>query len=143
VLCSKPHFTPVEWELLSDKRIEKRRTCRETGAILKKRQDEVNWQGGKIDKRDDCEYLSSLGICEIYNERPWVCRGFGAIADPKMMCKWGCRPIMSKKAFRGLLEQYADLIFEPDFLFPSSTFVTKRFFPKKSICVTKKAVDHD
>ncbi len=37
-----------------------------------------------------CPFLSSEGRCEVYAQRPLVCRVWGAV--PELKCPWGCRP---------------------------------------------------
>lgn len=116
IFCSKVHFTPIEWSLLSDKRMAKHRPARESEAIMRKRQNEVNWLGERIDTKDNCEYLSPIGTCEIYNERPFNCRSFGAVADNRMVCKWGCKPIMNTDEYMDIIHQYMDVLCDPDAL---------------------------
>lgn len=118
--CSKVNFSPVEWELLSDKRIDKPRTARESEVIMKRRSDQINWLGGEIDRKDDCEYLSPIGTCEIYSERPFNCRVFGAVAHPTMICKWGCEPVMSVNNFTSLINQFADVMVDASFFLETS-----------------------
>lgn len=37
-----------------------------------------------------CGYLNAEGRCEVYRDRPFVCRAWGASA--KMPCTFGCLP---------------------------------------------------
>ena len=37
-----------------------------------------------------CTYLNDAGRCDVYRERPFVCRIFGVA--PKLPCVWGCQP---------------------------------------------------
>lgn len=39
-----------------------------------------------------CHYLTVEGRCAIYASRPLVCRLFGSVSDPRMVCPHGCRP---------------------------------------------------
>lgn len=32
------------------------------------------------------------GRCSVYNQRPFVCRAYGIVADPRMRCEFGCEP---------------------------------------------------
>lgn len=71
-----------------------------------------------IDKREPsiinllkCPY-SYNGSCDIYNQRPFMCRIFGASNDPKLKCPHGCgpkQPLKKKKAIR-LTLQYQELV---------------------------------
>jgi uncharacterized protein len=46
-----------------------------------------------------CDKLK-LGRCTIYEDRPLVCRLFGA--TPDMMCRFGCQPTMTAQQARDL-----------------------------------------
>ena len=39
----------------------------------------------------DCPY-SLAGKCDIYEDRPFICRLYGATSDPGMQCPHGCKP---------------------------------------------------
>ncbi len=39
----------------------------------------------------DCPY-SLAGKCDIYEQRPFICRLYGAADDPRLTCPHGCRP---------------------------------------------------
>lgn len=45
----------------------------------------------KTGKGIDCPYICSEG-CEIYKDRPFLCRIFGASDDPRLQCPHGCKP---------------------------------------------------
>lgn len=56
----------------------------------------AEWQAVKVKKHHrrgclDCPY-SKGGACEIYEQRPFICRLFGATEDPKLACPHGCKP---------------------------------------------------
>jgi Fe-S-cluster containining protein len=38
----------------------------------------------------DCPYLNPVGHCEVYADRPLICRLWGVAEG--MPCKWGCKP---------------------------------------------------
>ena len=40
----------------------------------------------------DCPYINGAGRCDIYSKRPLMCRLFGTVDHPKMLCPHGCRP---------------------------------------------------
>jgi len=39
-----------------------------------------------------CPMLTEDGKCSKYENRPYICRAWGAIDHPDMTCPWGCRP---------------------------------------------------
>lgn len=39
-----------------------------------------------------CAALDSAGRCTIHHVRPAICRLFGVVNDPKMICPYGCKP---------------------------------------------------
>lgn len=59
----------------------------------------VPWAKEEWDKITDkrvatdihCPY-SGKGYCEVYADRPFVCRIFGATLDPRLKCPYGCAP---------------------------------------------------
>lgn len=59
-------------------------------------------------KTGRCTYLNDDGKCDVYRDRPFVCRAFGASAT--LPCIWGCQPdrVISKdeqfELFRQILE---------------------------------------
>ena len=38
-----------------------------------------------------CAFATSTG-CEVYNDRPLMCRMFGTVDTPPMTCMHGCKP---------------------------------------------------
>jgi len=32
------------------------------------------------------------GRCSVHPNRPFACRAYGVVDDPKMQCQWGCKP---------------------------------------------------
>lgn len=49
-----------------------------------------------------CNQLK-FGRCQIYDDRPLVCRLYGAIPDPHMRCPYGCEPTLSAARGRALM----------------------------------------
>lgn len=54
------------------------------------------WERNRVPKLKvsvvDCPYLKNDG-CSIYDERPIICRLFGATVEvPQIMCPHGCKP---------------------------------------------------
>jgi hypothetical protein len=54
-----------------------------------------------------CPFASANG-CEIYANRPFMCRMFGSTDDPLLQCPHGCGPIfpLSREAAQKLLDKY-------------------------------------
>lgn len=49
-----------------------------------------------------CDKLNPFGKCSIYNDRPLVCRLWGAVPD--MPCAWGCEPTLTSAEGRQLMQ---------------------------------------
>lgn len=73
-----------------------------------------------IDKREPsiirplkCPY-SYNNSCDIYSNRPFMCRLFGASEDPKLKCPHGCKPdkLLTKKQALKLTKKYQQLVNE-------------------------------
>jgi len=54
-----------------------------------------------------CPYAQE-GKCSIYEQRPFMCRLFGAVDDPRLVCSRGCGPDkkLTIKEGRELLKRY-------------------------------------
>lgn len=51
--------------------------------------------GDVLDTGDGCDLcplLAEDGSCRAYDIRPVICRLFGAVMDPNMICRHGCQP---------------------------------------------------
>lgn len=75
------------------------------------------WQAIKLAKRaagQDCLTCAYLvdGACSVYQDRPFLCRLFGATTDAKMACPHGCGPAnpLSQKQASILTGRYAKLM---------------------------------
>jgi len=57
----------------------------------------------------DCPYAEHG--CTIYDQRPFMCRLFGAVDDPMLRCPHGCRPFKPLTQAQGnaLTEEYIRL----------------------------------
>ena len=82
--CGPTIFSKTEWDAIEDKRMATDITC---------------------------PYASDKG-CDIYNQRPLICRMFGAVDDPRLKCPHGCRPkkLMKKKKAHEIINQYHGMI---------------------------------
>jgi Fe-S-cluster containining protein len=77
----------------------------------------AEWQKIKLAKKQvgvdclSCDYLVD-SKCSVYNDRPFLCRLFGATADSKMSCKHGCGPEkpLSLKQTEILMKRYMSLM---------------------------------
>jgi uncharacterized protein len=49
------------------------------------------WKGVSLEGCLSCPYVTSLG-CGIYNDRPLICRIYGATEDPRLQCPHGRGP---------------------------------------------------
>jgi len=58
----------------------------------------------------NCPYSIS-GKCDIYDQRPFMCRIFGTADDPHLKCPHGCKPVkpLSKAGATEVTNQYLDL----------------------------------
>jgi Fe-S-cluster containining protein len=62
----------------------------------------------------DCAYEKATGGCAVYDNRPFMCRLFGATSDPRLECPHGKgprHPISAAKA-RALTDAYLRLMEE-------------------------------
>jgi Fe-S-cluster containining protein len=80
--CGPIPFTKWEWNRVSDKRETKGLTC---------------------------PYSSKNG-CDIYEQRPLICRLYGTVK--KMQCPHGCRPIglLSEEQEQAIMKEYFELV---------------------------------
>jgi len=77
----------------------------------------AEWEKIKLVKRQlgsdclNCDYLVD-NKCSIYNDRPFLCRLFGATTERKMTCKHGCGPKhpLSLKQTEVLMKRYMGLM---------------------------------
>lgn len=65
-----------------------------------------------------CQFLGVMGQCSVYENRPFVCRAFGAFSHPEIRCKHGCPPTLNMEGSDELLKHYLDLM---DFEFAKRT----------------------
>jgi hypothetical protein len=81
--CGPVPFSRTEWQIITDKR-----------------------KGTSI----DCPY-SMTGKCDIYAQRPFMCRIFGTSDDPRLKCPHGCKPLtpLSSDEAKILTDQYLNL----------------------------------
>lgn len=79
--CGPVPFTKEEWDKVEDKRVA---------------------------KNIDCPY-STEEKCDIYKDRPFMCRIFGASTD--LLCPHNCRPLnlLTEEKTRELTSQYMEL----------------------------------
>jgi Fe-S-cluster containining protein len=78
------------------------------------------WQRIKLAKRIagascmDCEYLVD-SKCSVYQDRPFMCRLFGATLDAKIACPYGCGPAspLTVQQAHMLLRRYIKLTGQP------------------------------
>lgn len=64
-----------------------------------------------------CAALDSEGLCSIHRVRPAICRLFGVVNDPKMICPHGCKPkkmlgngFVGKRIFDELQTKTGDVV---------------------------------
>lgn len=77
----------------------------------------AEWEKIKLVKRQSgvdclsCDYLVD-NKCSVYEDRPFLCRLFGATADSKMSCKHGCGPSkpLTQKQTDVLMRRYMSLM---------------------------------
>jgi uncharacterized protein len=84
--CGPVPFSKTEWDSISDKR------KAETGTLA-------------------CPYSLSGG-CDIYKDRPFICRLFGTAKNPTLTCPHGCGPKhkMSSEKADALTESYRKIM---------------------------------
>ena len=70
------------------------------------------WEWDQVkDKRKamslNCPY-SEKGYCEIYEQRPLLCRLFGAVEHENLTCPHGCRPVfkISSRQAEEIMAEY-------------------------------------
>ena len=59
----------------------------------------------------DCPYVGKDWRCEIYEDRPFMCRIFGVADTELLRCPHGCKPSvpLSQDQARDLTQQYIEL----------------------------------
>lgn len=74
------------------------------------------WEWKRLkDKRKatelECPYVNTEDKCDIYSKRPLLCRLFGTVNHPKMVCPHGCGPdkMISQKEAGEMLDTYYKL----------------------------------
>lgn len=66
--------------------------------------------GNELPKHLRCWYLDEDGRnCTIYNERPFVCRVFGAVDTPRLRCQFGCKPTVTEDEYWEMMQVYAQV----------------------------------
>lgn len=75
-----------------------------------------NWEWEQIeDKRKattlTCPYAVG-GKCEIYGQRPLICRLFGAVDDERLRCPHGCGPEkkLSQRQAEEIMKEYLRIL---------------------------------
>lgn len=86
--CGPVPFSKTEWSVIKDKR---------TATCL------------------DCPY-SAGGSCAIYENRPFLCRIFGASEEPRLRCPHGCKPVfpLSIEETKKLTAEYIQILRNDD-----------------------------
>jgi uncharacterized protein len=86
--CGPVPFAKAEWDAIKDKR--------EASSI-------------------DCPY-SLTGRCDIYTDRPFLCRLFGTADDPHLTCPHGCQPVkrLTQQQAAFLMRRYRNLRSAPN-----------------------------
>ena len=86
--CGPVPFSKSEWEAIKDKR------------------------GWDINKGIMCPYANSG--CDIYDQRPLICRIFGAADHPMLKCPRGCGPKrkLTAKMARKIMNEYHEMMGE-------------------------------
>jgi hypothetical protein len=88
----------------------------------------------KLDVQTErCNYLSPLGRCEVYDDRPWVCRAFGV--DPTMPCPHGCvaERQMDRFESRLLVRRVAGVLGTGEVIFNSTPQVLFQILRKQGV----------
>lgn len=63
--CGPVPFSKLEWDRVQEKR---------------------------MGKGMDCPYANTASGCDVYDQRPLICRLFGAVEDERLECPHGCGP---------------------------------------------------
>jgi hypothetical protein len=87
--CGPVPFSQSEWDRIADKR---------TATSL------------------DCPYIEN-GRCAIYDNRPFICRLFGATEHPSLACPHGCKPDnpLSREQCDRLTAEYKQIMLAEDY----------------------------
>ena len=82
--CGPIPFAKSEWDNIKDKRCASSLTCP----------------------------YAVAGQCEIYEDRPFICRLYGATSDPDLRCSHGCAPAipLTKAKAAELMGRYVRLM---------------------------------
>lgn len=59
----------------------------------------------------DCPF-SGKGLCDVYENRPLVCRLFGAVESKRMICPHGCGPSkkLTERQGKKIMSQYKVIV---------------------------------
>lgn len=75
------------------------------------------WEWKRIkDKRPanglECPYVNADGLCDIYYQRPFMCRLFGTVDNQRLICPHGCGPgkMLTDKQGKELTDKYLEII---------------------------------
>ena len=88
--CGPVPFSKWEWDSVADKR--------------------------KGNANLTCPYVNEQGRCDIYDQRPFLWRIFGATDDPMLRCPHGCGPDkpLSAQEANELTDRYIELMKSED-----------------------------
>jgi hypothetical protein len=95
--CGVVPWSENEWAKVADRAPPGTTTIKADDAIIPTR------PGSSV-----CPFFSSG--CTVYNDRPFMCRLFGAVRDPRLRCPHGCgptHPLSAAKALK-MTRQYYD-----------------------------------
>lgn len=74
------------------------------------------WEWNRIKNKKEahsltCPYTSSEG-CEIYKDRPIICRLFGAVNTMRLICPHGCAPVkmLTETEADEIMKEYLSLM---------------------------------
>lgn len=58
-----------------------------------------------------CPWLTSELRCAVHPRRPLVCRMFGVVDHPMMLCQWGCKPsrLLTQEEGQKVLKKYDEI----------------------------------
>jgi Fe-S-cluster containining protein len=94
--CGPVPFSNLEWQAVPNNSKHRRYSPMEAYEKLRKR--ERDHHDGKPANRDlDCDFLGAMGQCTIYENRPFICRLFGATPHKLMQCGYGCKATLTKQ----------------------------------------------
>ena len=78
----------------------------------------IQWMPEEWERLDDprqpdagyCPYASEKG-CAVHSHRPFLCRIYGTVNDPRLQCPHGCRPaaLLSREQGFALISEYLSL----------------------------------